>query len=370
MATAVLSLQGMPTPPRGSARPDQAAGTKLADNAANGPVASGGSVTAGSGAPAPLSGFAAAVLAALAAGQPAQGAAGQDVKLQAAGGSADGAVKARGRTKSRRAAADQPAPADDGAPGSGIVPARTAEVPAVSQSAPNPSGRAPTGAATRTDAPAVSASVPSLSDRDEAPTPPSTAHAAHDAPPERSPPANPATAEVRSTPPTMSAAVLAVAAAAAPAQAAATPPHATADAARAAVATTVQVSGALAQFSHPVTGGSATTITLHLAPPALGNVTIRISAPGGATPVVTITTSHPEAADALATARPTLEASLLRAGLPAETRVIVEPPNTPPPGGDTADRGSRHQGGQPRRPPAATRPDTGPDFADALDISA
>jgi hypothetical protein len=371
MSTAVHSLQGMPTPPRGSARPDLIAATPLVDTAANGAAASGGSVSAGSGGSAPLSGFAAAVLAALFAGQPAQGSASQDVPLPGAGSSADGAVPVRGRAKSRRATADKPAPTAGGAPSSSIISARTAETPALSPSAPKVSGLAPTVAATRGDTPAVSSSVPSLSDRDDAPTPCPTAHVTNGAPPDRSPATNPTTPELRPTPPATSAAILAAAAAAAPEQAAAaTPPRATADAARAAVATTVQVSGALAQLSHPGTGGSATTITLHLAPPALGNVAIRISAPSGASPVVTITTSHQEAADALATARPNLEASLLRAGLPAETRVIVEPPNTPPSGGDTADRGSRHQGGQPRRPPAATQPDAGPDFAEALDISA
>ena len=134
-------------------------------------------------------------------------------------------------------------------------------------------------------------------------------------------------------------------------------------------ATVAQVSATLAQLPRPPTA-NATTITLHLAPPALGDVAIRISAPHGAPPVVTISTSHQASAEALATARPNLEASLLRAGLPAETRVILHPPGTPPSGGETPDRGFRQPGGQPRRHPPPARSVSETDFAAALDISA
>lgn len=145
------------------------------------------------------------------------------------------------------------------------------------------------------------------------------------------------------------------------------PAPAVASTARAAVA---QVSSMLAQLPRPAAAPNATTITLHLAPPALGDVAIRISAPHGAPPVVTITPSHQTSAEALAAARPNLEASLLRAGLPAETRVVVHPPNTSRPGGTTAERGFRQQGDQPRRPPPPPRSDSETDFAAALDISA
>ena len=148
--------------------------------------------------------------------------------------------------------------------------------------------------------------------------------------------------------------------------ASATPAPAAASTARATVA---QVSAMLAQLPRPA-AANATTITLHLAPPALGDVGIRISAPHGAPPVVTISAGHQASAQALATARPNLEASLLRAGLPADTRVIVHPPGMPPSGGEPQDRGFRQPGGQPRRPPPPSRSDNATDFAAALDISA
>ena len=140
--------------------------------------------------------------------------------------------------------------------------------------------------------------------------------------------------------------------------------------AAAASATINQVANALVQLGQPVVAARTNTLTLHLAPPALGDVTIRISARHGAAAVVTITASHQASAEALATARPSLEASLLRAGLPADTRVIVHSPNPGPSGGERSDRGPRQHGGQPRRPPLLVRSDSEPDFADTLDISA
>jgi hypothetical protein len=99
-------------------------------------------------------------------------------------------------------------------------------------------------------------------------------------------------------------------------------------------------------------------------------VAIRISAPHSASAVVTITASHQASADALATARPGLEASLLRAGLPPDTRIIIHTPGEPPTSGGSPDRGSRQPGGQPRRPTPPARTETELDFAETLDISA
>jgi flagellar hook-length control protein FliK len=250
------------------------------------------------------------------------------------------------------------------------------ELSAGGTAAIHPTGPPAVVTAPQTDTEAASSPAPSLPTlslptRDDVPVPPVAAHAANGPAAAVLAITAQTAAEARPAPSTAAAAILDAGAMVAPAPAtvAATTPRNAADAASAAVATAAQVSGALAQLSQPVAGGSATIITLHLAPPALGDVAIRISAPSGATPVVTITASHQGAADALASARPNLEASLLRAGLPADTRVIVQPPNTPPSGGDTADRGSRQPGGQPRRPPPPP-PDSGPDFAETLDISA
>lgn len=386
MSTAVLPLQAIPGPPRGSAGAGPVAGIALAAAAANtvmpsASAAPGGAVSAGATTPVPLAGFAAAVLAA-AVGRQAQGTAAPAAPPAATTAGTptgtstitDRALSAptRGGAKTRRTATDKPAPAAGGAPGAGIALAPATTPPAGSAFVPNPASQTRTAPSKPADAPAALSPARSFLDRSDIPVSPASPHATNAPSPSNLPSTNTAMSAATAAPPTPPTAILAAAAVGPPIPAAApaATPRGTADAARAAGATTAQVAGALTQLPQPGSTGSATTITLHLAPPALGNVAIRITAPGGAAPVVTITASHQEAADALATARPNLEASLLRAGLPADTRVIVHPPNTPPSGGETADRGSRHQGGQPRRPPPPPRSEPGSDFAEALDISA
>lgn len=369
----------MPTPSRGSESRTSPAVLDLTGVVADAVVSSASAATAGSSSPRPAPSFAATVLAALASGQPGQSADADVVTESDTGATATSPPPTHsgtGQPVKTRAAGPNKTLTASALRFSGFVLPTPAAIIHPGKAPPSaPSNAARAAPTTEATTPSTGSSAPSLPDPMAATISPIIAHAG----------AGPdSTAVWAATNPTNSMptpstshtpAAMPIAQASPPALPSLGPTITAADTpstGAAATATVTQVAGALAQLPQPGASDSATTITLHLAPPALGNVAIRIIAPTGATPVVTITATHQASAEALATARPNLEASLVRAGLPADTRVIVHLPETPSPSGQTFDRGSRQPGGQPRRPPQQVQPQagTGLDFAETLDISA
>ncbi len=408
MEAAVLPSQPLPIAPRGNTAPASSALIWPADGAPNAVSSSAQAASAGSASPSPangathpVSGFAAAVLAALAAAKPGRAnatppntpptstipasappanATATDTPGNVAANPASpllARVDARGPAKSKSTTTDKPATQ------TAAAAAAITQSPIALTAFLSPQGATPTNshapATPAASQPGSTVEVGGVGMRPSRPSPDNGDDASvsvKGAKPGKAlattEPAKAPTPETGSPAPTTPTASLAAMPpppqppSAAPDQA---PPTDTASTAHAS-ATAVQVSGALGQLSQSGGTTNGTTITLHLAPPALGNVAIRISAPHGAPPVVTITASHQASADALATAKPNLEAALVRAGLPAETRVIVHQPNTQQPGGENLDRGSRQPGGQPRRQPPRAPSNGEPSFAEALDISA